>query len=1127
MNTMRSLCLFVLSFVVATTFAQDNRTTTTRIADALALLPAHDAATAALAYSELMALHEEGLATVFDGVRPNGDEDGVPYRYAVALLTQSAVKPEDRRRVEKALREAVSRTKENEVKLYFIHHLGLVAGEESVSTLTAWIADPVLSDAAIGALQQMGTASATDALRNALSGKPEKTQLRILQALAALKDSKAVPAVMPLASSPNADLRREALWTLAVLADASAEPLLLSQAASANYKNTPAREMDALMQYMAARSSKGQPAMAVVTAVLDHALAPEQQHYRLAALKEKVTAEPALPQGVLSKELDRFDEGYRRDVLLLAIPTAREPQARQAWLKEYKKSTGARQADILTMIAQANSSDDAFLREQVLTLISGKRISKSSDLRIAAIRALAATRKATYASAVADVLVRQGVPAAERAEAVQAFLQLADANQVDALAAQIPLATPEAQVSILNVWARRRSTGQEGKVMALTTSPDAGVRTAAYEALPFVVTASSVQPLLDLLSKASSPAEISSVQSALAALANAETMPAILKATSTQRARLLPVLPYFRDPQSLQTVRASFENGSPEEKELAFTALLNWQNGDATGMLLRLMRDPGQSSRRAKALEGFVRQVMATEWPADQKLLKLRDAFAAAGTTDEKKLVLREAGGVRTFLSLMFVASYLDDTELGASASRAAMRLALPTASGLPGQTGSEVRSVLEKVMEKLTGPDSQYDRIDVKNYLDQLPYTLGYESIFNGKDLSGWQGLVENPIARAKMTLEELTRKQAEADAKLVSSWSVKDGMICFTGTGDNLCTKKIYGDFELIVDWRISKNGDSGIYLRGTPQVQIWDTSRVDVGAQVGSGGLYNNTINRNPLVVADNPIGEWNTLRITMVGEKVTVDLNGQRVVDGVTMENYWDRKLPIFANGPIELQAHGTELAFRNLYVKELNRPYVLSETEQQQGFELLFNSQDLSGWVGNKTDYVVDDQVITIYPTGRGKGNLYTEKEYSDFIFRFEFQLTPAGNNGLGIHAPLEGDAAYVGKEIQILDDRHPVYKDIQPWQAHGSVYGVIAAKRDALRPTGQWNEEEVEVRGDRIKVTVNGVVIVDGDMKKASAKGTLDGREHPGLQRKKGHIGFLGHGSVVRFRNIRIKDLAR
>jgi hypothetical protein len=750
-------------------------------------------------------------------------------------------------------------------------------------------------------------------------------------------------------------------------------------------------------------------------------------------------------------------------------------------------------------------------------------------LRLVAIRSLANTRKAAYATVLGDVVVRAGVSVSpeERDAATQAFLQLADAQHVQALADRLSTAAPEGQVAIINILAQRRSITDEAKVVALAGSSNVSVRSAAYNALPFVARSSSVPTLLNLLGKATSPQEVEAVKKALVSIADKETTPAILKAVAMQKAWLLPVLPYLPDPQSLQTVKNTFEQGTPEERELAFVVLLNWQNGEATPTLLSTARSNDDPVIRSKVLRAFVKQVMATDWPADQKLLKLRDAFAVASAAEDKRMILREAGGVRTFLSLMFVAEYLTDPELGPAASRSAMRLSLPTADGQPGQTGQQVRAVLEKVMEKLTGPDSQYDRIDVKNYLDQLPYTLGYESIFNGKDLTGWQGLVENPIARAKMPKEELAKKQAAADAKLAESWSVKDGMICFTGTGDNLCTKRIYGDFELLVDWKISKNGDSGIYLRGTPQVQIWDTSRVDVGAQVGSGGLYNNTVNRNPLTVADNPIGEWNTLRITMVGEKVTVYLNGQLVVDNVTMENYWDRKLPIFPSGPIELQAHGTELAFRNLYVKELNRPYVLSEEEKQQGFELLFNSRDLSGWVGNKTDYVVDDQVITIYPTGRGKGNLYTEKEYGDFVFRFEFQLTPAGNNGLGIHAPLDGDAAYVGKEIQILDDRHPVYRDIQPWQAHGSVYGIIAAKRDVLRPTGQWNEEEVEVRGDRIKVTVNGVVIVDGDMKKASAKGTLDGKEHPGLQRKKGHIGFLGHGSVVKFRNIRVRPLTR
>ena len=378
-------------------------------------------------------------------------------------------------------------------------------------------------------------------------------------------------------------------------------------------------------------------------------------------------------------------------------------------------------------------------------------------------------------------------------------------------------------------------------------------------------------------------------------------------------------------------------------------------------------------------------------------------------------------------------------------------------------------------------------------------------------------------------MTKEVLAKKQLEANSKVKENWSVKDGCIMFQGEGANLCSTKPYGDFEMIVDWKISKNGDSGIYLRGSPQIQIWDIARVDVGAQVGSGGLYNNQKERStPRVVADNPIGEWNTFQIKMISDRVTVYLNGVLVVDNVVMENYWDRNLPIFSEEAIELQAHGTELAFRNLYVKEVsNKSYQLTKEEKEQGFEVLFNGKDLNNWVGNKTDYVVEDNTIAIYPTKESHGNLNTEKEYSDFAFRFEFQLTPGANNGLGIHAPLEGDVAYVGKEIQILDNTAPVYANLEAYQYHGSVYGVIAAKRDYLKPVGEWNIEEVYVKGDYIKVTLNGTVIVEGDLKKATKNGTLDHKDHPGLTRHTGHIGFLGHGSIVKFRSIRILELPK
>jgi len=428
-----------------------------------------------------------------------------------------------------------------------------------------------------------------------------------------------------------------------------------------------------------------------------------------------------------------------------------------------------------------------------------------------------------------------------------------------------------------------------------------------------------------------------------------------------------------------------------------------------------------------------------------------------------------------------------------------------------------------------LSGPESEYNREMIHKYLQVMPDDEGFVSIFNGVDLTGWQGLVENPVARAKMKPSELARKQAEADKKVPLTWSVRSGAIWFNGKGNNLCSVKEYGDFEMLVDWKITKKGDSGIYLRGTPQVQIWDTSRVEVGAQVGSGGLYNNQKNTSiPLLVADNPVGDWNSFRILMTGEKVSVWLNGHLVVDDVVMENYWDRSIPIFPKGPVELQAHGTDLAFRDIYIREIEETlYNLTGEEKAEGFISLFNGRNLNNWTGNKESYVVEDGMIVIKPDKGSGGNLYTENEYSDFILRFEFMLTPDANNGLGIRAPLTGDAAYTGMELQILDNTAPVYAKLQPYQYHGSVYGVIPAKKGYLKPVGEWNYQQVEAVGTRIKVTLNGTVIVDGDIAGPRDNGTMDGREHPGLKNKAGHIGFLGHGSVVSFRNIRIKDVSR
>jgi hypothetical protein len=201
-----------------------------------------------------------------------------------------------------------------------------------------------------------------------------------------------------------------------------------------------------------------------------------------------------------------------------------------------------------------------------------------------------------------------------------------------------------------------------------------------------------------------------------------------------------------------------------------------------------------------------------------------------------------------------------------------------------------------------------------------------GYTALFNGKDLTGWKGLVGNPETRTTMPSQQLASSQQQADQKMREHWTVQKGVLTYDGKGDSICTVKDYGDFDMYVDWKITPGGDSGIYLRGSPQVQIWDpTSKAAAG--IGSGGLYNNQKNPSkPTTVADKPPGEWNTFRIRMIGEKVWVWLNGKLVTDNVTLENYWDkeRKKPIYPTGQIELQNHHSPLWFKNIYIKELSR-----------------------------------------------------------------------------------------------------------------------------------------------------------------------------------------------------------
>jgi hypothetical protein len=414
-----------------------------------------------------------------------------------------------------------------------------------------------------------------------------------------------------------------------------------------------------------------------------------------------------------------------------------------------------------------------------------------------------------------------------------------------------------------------------------------------------------------------------------------------------------------------------------------------------------------------------------------------------------------------------------------------------------------------------------------------------GFVALFNGKDLTGW--------------------KVPEGDN---GHWKVIDGVIDYDAQSEakgdkNLWTEESFEDFTIHIEWRLKRttglyemptvlpdgsektdangkvitemrpNADSGIFLRGTSkaQINIWCWP-------IGSGEIWGYRRDKSmppevragavPKLRADKPVGKWNAFDITMRGDRLTIELNGKTVIDNARLPD-------VPESGPIALQHHGginkktgelspasSLIQFRNIWIKKLGG--------DEKGFVSLFNGKDLTGWTGDTKGYAAEDSKIVLDPN-RGGGNLYTVGEYGDFILLFEFKLTSGANNGLAIRSPLSGNPAYDGMEIQILDNSAPKYETLKPYQFHGSIYGVVTAKRDYLKPVGQWNSQKVIAKGRRITVILNDTTIVDADIDEAGTPKTMDEKDHPGLKRDKGHIGFCGHGDYLEFRNIRIKTL--
>jgi hypothetical protein len=1140
----------------------DNRSRETKIADIVMLLPADNSALFNRLMSELYA-----LGNVARDLAPRLSAEGggdTQLRYAIAgLATCASQKPELRSAVARDLCAALATVSDIRVRDFLLIQLQYVAGDESVETVAGYLSDDRLCDPAARVLLRVGTPAALRALLAALKTANDAGKLTLAQALGQAAYADALPEITAMLSSLEPRLRKTALRALASIASPTSEKLLADAAARVEYRAEPTEALQSYLDYLKKRldadtnRKTAENVMKASKLIIDVATDAGRVATRTAAMNlfidaaTKGDAESRAVKEVVAA-MKSPDRRYRRAVLDASLRLQRTSAMYDALTAMLKRESNPEvKADLVYAlgvrgVAELKSTGQSSVRNP-LPLLVASLTGANPSVAVEAIEAVGKLYKLSPATATANcipaVIAAMNAGAGEAAATGGAVLKsIAAKSLTDDVAAALPKASRvEAKIALIDILASRKASDRfETVVEALAPDASPALRLAAYRAMKELATEKDAPAIARILNTSTNSEETAALQDALFA--------SVSKLPQTDATRRIVGLlktgrnpaPYYRvlamtgGDEALRVTRLGLDGA---DSDRAFDALAEWSDASAMSTLFDIAT--GKPKYAERALNSYANLVGKSSMRPEQKLLLLRKALDAtkspelnnaAKSSELKRQIIRQMSRTGVFAALTTTGACLDDPD--PAVRQAAVQAVRTIALAHPAFYGRTVTGLLNKAIALNTDSEAEYQKQEILKHLASLPSDDGFVSLFNGHSLDGWKGLVENPVARSKMKPAELAKKQTKADELMRSGWTVEKGTLIFTGKGDNLCTEKQYGDFEMYVDWRLDPTGsdaDAGIYLRGSPQVQIWDTARRNVGAQVGSGGLYNNKVHESkPKLVADNRLGEWNSFYIRMIGDKVLVRLNGQTVTDNVTLENYWDRSIPIFPTEQIELQAHGTRVEYRDIYIREIRRPapYEVSPTEKAEGFVPLFNGMNMNGWTGNLTDYIPEGGVIKCIPANRGHGNLYTERDYSDFVLRFEFKLTPAANNGLGIRTPPEGDAAYVGMELQILDNEAEVYKDLEEYQYHGSVYGVIAAKRGYLKPTGEWNVQEVVAHGNRIKVTLNGTVILDGDIAEASRNftATRDGKQHPGLSNKSGRIAFLGHGSELEFRNIRIKS---
>jgi len=924
---------FALLLIAPSAFGQPElRTLKTKIVDTLAKFPAGDATERDKLASEIVLLGPEGIQEVCRMLVPPGTGDDSQVRFAlngVAVYVSRRGGPEaEREMFARALIESLDEAKDNEVKAFLISQLQVAGKKESVKPLSRFLKDKRLCEPATQALLAIYTPDAEKALLKSLGSARDTNRITIVKALGEMKSRAASKKIIKYAESRDENLRRVALYALASIGDPDSERVLDKVLITASpYDRIIAPSLYLLYAERLAESGKKEHCLRICRKMIENYTSPQESQIQCTALS------------ILAEAMgeDCFDDllaimgNPNKELRLRALELSKAIKAEEATARWVERMAGVSpevQAEIIFMLGQRGD-------KTAFPIILKKLKEEDKVIRLAAIPAAARLGGIEVLQDLMDIL-RKGQ--AEEVNAVKQALMGFSGSQVIPEAVRVLKEMPSlARAALIEILSERQAKEHADLVFAQAASESQEVRLASLAGLENLVTENDLPRLIELLLKATDYGEISLIQNA--AVASANQIPelekradlfleALGKASGSKRVDLLRPLARIGGERALQTVIQETKSEDLMIQDAAVKTLAEWPDMSAAGELLNICRSTSNSENLRSAIQGYVRLVNEADLAPDKKFTFLKDALEIPLEAEEKSFVLFGLSNIKTIDSLKFVANYLGDIDLKGKASLAAARIAYPGPGQDFGLFGSDVISVLKKAAAII---EDSYEKERLEKYIEALLKKEGFVQLFNGKDLSGWKGLVGDPVSRVKMTPEELKEAQERADSIMREHWKVVDGILVFDGKGESLCTARDCGDFELFVDWKIEEKGDSGIYLRGSPQVQIWDPAQWPEG----SGGLYNNQKGPNkPLKCADNPIGEWNTFWVKMIGERVTVYLNNVLVVDDIVLENYWERDKPIYSSGQIELQAHNTPLYFRNIFIREITAEKML------QGLKLI-------------------------------------------------------------------------------------------------------------------------------------------------------------------------------------------